>query len=109
MKGTYSMAETLKRLKMDIAEKGIPFFSEIDHPSSHPMQVSSCGPPRFSFSAIRRSARCSPPPTQQRDSTGLLVHEDKKGDVWAVYTDFGGSPGGMGSRIVTTPSAPLRE
>ena len=30
VKSVYPMAETLKRLKMDIAAKGIPFFSEID-------------------------------------------------------------------------------
>jgi uncharacterized protein (DUF302 family) len=30
VKSTYAMVETLKRLKMEIAEKGIPFFPEID-------------------------------------------------------------------------------
>ena len=59
IKSAYSMPETIKRIKKDVADKGIMFFNEIDQSSSRPMPVSPCARQRSSCSAIRRSERCS--------------------------------------------------
>jgi uncharacterized protein (DUF302 family) len=88
----YPIAETVARLKADIADKGIRFFSEIDQ------------------AALARDAGVDLPPsvllvfgnpplgtlflTANPDSgldwpVRLLVREDAEGQVWAAYTDFG--------------------
>jgi hypothetical protein len=43
VKSAYPIGETIERLKKDIADKGIKFFNEIDHPSSPQTRASSCG------------------------------------------------------------------
>ena len=59
VKSAYSKAETITRLKQDIAAKGIRFFDEIDRRSSPQTPVSRFVHRRCSSSAIRRLARCS--------------------------------------------------
>ena len=58
-KSAYDMPETIKRMKKDIADKGIMFFDEIDRRSLPPMPASSSCPRRCSCSATRRWVRCS--------------------------------------------------
>ena len=59
IKSAYSMPETIKRLKKDVADKGIMFFNEIDQSKLAADAASRCARPRFSSSAIPRSEHCS--------------------------------------------------
>jgi uncharacterized protein (DUF302 family) len=91
VKSAYGVDETITRLKADIAAKGIRFFAEIDQAKL----AEGAG------IALRRSTLLefgNPPLGTQfitaRAEAGLdwpvrlLVTQDDKGDVWAVYTDF---------------------
>ena len=59
IKSAYSMPEAIKRIKKDVADKGITFSTRSTSPSSRPMPVSPCARQCSSCSAIRRSERCS--------------------------------------------------
>ena len=92
VKSAYSMSETIERLKKDVAAKGIMFFGEIDQAalaakagiSIRPSTLLVFGNPPLGtlFIAARAEAGLDWP-------VRLLVQQDEKGDVWAVYTDFG--------------------
>ena len=91
MKSAYPIAETIERLKKDIADKGIKFFDEI-------------GQSRLAADAgikLRPSVLLifSNPPLGTQFITAnadagldwpvrLLVYENDKGKVWTAYTDF---------------------
>ena len=59
IKSAYSMPETIKRIKKDVADKGIMFLNRSINPSSRPMLVSHCVRRHLSCLAIRPSERCS--------------------------------------------------
>ena len=92
VKSAYPMAETVARLKQDVAAKGIRFFDEIDQsklaadagikvlPST--LLVFGNPPLGTQFSAARPEAGLDWP-------VRLLVQQNDRGEVWAVYTDFG--------------------
>ena len=92
VKSAYPMEETVARLKKDVAAKGIRFFQEVDQsklaaeagikvlPST--LLVFGNPPLGTQFIAARPEAGLDWP-------VRLLVQQDEKGDVWAVYTDFG--------------------
>lgn len=92
VKSAYSMEETVARLKKDVAAKGILFFQELNQsklaadagikllPST--LLVFGNPPLGTQFIAARPAAGLDWP-------VRLLVQQDEKGDVWAVYTDFG--------------------
>jgi uncharacterized protein (DUF302 family) len=92
VKSAYSMQETIVRLKQDVADKGIMFFSEVDQSALaakagiqiRPSTLLMFGNPPLGtqFIAARPEAGLDWP-------VRLLVQQDEKGDVWAVYTDFG--------------------
>jgi len=94
LKSIYPFAETIERLKKDIAAKGIRFFSEIDQtklaadagikldPST--LLVFGNPPLGTQFIAANPNAGLDWP-------VRLLVTQDGSGAVWAVYTDFAGS------------------
>jgi uncharacterized protein (DUF302 family) len=92
VKSVYSMTETIARLKGDVAAKGITFFSEVDQKALaekagiaiRPSTLLVFGNPPLGtqFIAARPAAGLDWP-------VRLLVQQDEKGDVWAVYTDFG--------------------
>src|ERR1700746_2785508 len=92
VKSAVPMQEAISRIKADIAAKGIKFFSEIDQsklaadagiklrPST---LVVSANPPRGTqFITSNPSSGLDWP-------VRLLLTQDDKGDVWAVWTDFG--------------------
>jgi uncharacterized protein (DUF302 family) len=91
VKSAYPLSETIARLKQDIAKKGIRFFSEIDQSglaanagvTLRPSTLLVFGNPPLGtlFLASNPNAGLDWP-------VRLLVHEDEKGDVWTVYTDF---------------------
>lgn len=95
IKSIYSADETITRLKKDIADKGIMFFSEID-------QSALAAKAGVALPAIKRSTLLvfGNPPLGTLFINGsaeagidwpvrLLVQEDTAGHVSATYTDFG--------------------
>jgi len=95
VKSAYSTDETIARLKKDIADKGIMFFTEID-------QAQLAAKAGVTLPAIKRSTLLifGNPPLgtlfiNGRPEAGidwpvrLLVQEDSAGNVSATYTDFG--------------------
>lgn len=91
VKSAYPMEETIARLKQDVAAKGIRFFQEVDQatlareagikvlPST--LLVFGNPPLGTQFLAAKPEAGLDWP-------VRLLVQQDQKGQVWAVYTDF---------------------
>jgi uncharacterized protein (DUF302 family) len=95
VKSAYPVDETIARLKKDIADKGIMFFTEVD-------QSKLAAGAGVQLKQVRRSTLLvfgNPPLGTQflnaRPEAGLdwpvrlLVQEDAQGNVWATYTDFG--------------------
>ena len=91
VKSAYSRAETIVRVKQDLAAKGIRFFDEIDQSklaadagiTVRPSTLLVFGNPPLGtlFIAANPLAGLDWP-------VRLLVFEDEKGDVWTAYTDF---------------------
>ena len=91
IKSAYSMPETIKRLKMDVAEKGITFFNEIDQSklaadagvTLRPSTLLVFGNPPLGTLFLT-----SNPDAGLDWPVRLLVYQDATGDIWVVYTDF---------------------
>jgi len=92
VKSAYSMSETIERLKKDIAQKGIKFFSEVDQSrlaadagiKIRPSTLLIFGNPPLGTLFI-----ASNPLAGLDWPVRVLIFEDEKGDVWTAYTDFG--------------------
>jgi uncharacterized protein (DUF302 family) len=91
VKSAYGFAETIERLKKDIALKGIMFFSEIDQQklaagagiSLHPSTLLVFGNPPLGTQFMTSNANAG-----LDWPVRLLVIQDQAGAVWTVYTDF---------------------
>jgi len=91
VKSAYDMTETLKRLKKDVADKGIKFFDEIDQSKLAadagvtllPSTLLVFGNPPLGTLFIT-----SDPDAGLDWPVRLLVYQDAKGNVWVAYTDF---------------------
>jgi len=91
VKSAYSISETIERLKKDIADKGIKFFSEIDQSKLaadagiklQPSVLLVFGNPPLGTQFIT-----SNPDAGLDWPVRLLVFENEKGEVFAAYTDF---------------------
>jgi len=92
VKSAVPMAETISRIKADIASKGIKFFSEIDQSKLaadagiklRPSTLLVFGNPPLGAQFITSN------PNAGLDwPVRLLLTQDDNGDVWAVWTDFG--------------------
>jgi len=91
IKSAYSMPETIKRLKEDVADKGIMFFDEIDQSklaadagvTLRPSTLLVFGNPPLGTLFLT-----SNPAAGLDWPVRLLVYQDDKGDVWVLYTDF---------------------
>src|SRR6516165_5584741 len=91
VKSAYPLAETVNRLKKDVADKGIMLFSEIDQSELAakagikllPSTLLVFGNPPLGIQFLT-----SNPASGLDWPVRLLVHQDANGDVWAVYTDF---------------------
>jgi uncharacterized protein (DUF302 family) len=91
MKSAYAMPETIKRIKKDVADKGIMFFDEIDQSklaadagvTLRPSTLLVFGNPPLGtlFLTSNPSAGLDWP-------VRVLVYQDDNGDVWVNYTDF---------------------
>jgi uncharacterized protein (DUF302 family) len=92
VKSVYPMAETIDRLKKDIAGKGIMFFSEVDQAKLaaganiklHPSTLLMFGNPPLGTQFMT-----SKPESGLDWPVRLLVFQDTAGAVWMAYTDFG--------------------
>jgi uncharacterized protein (DUF302 family) len=91
IKSAYSMPETIKRLKKDVADKGIMFFDEIDQSKLaadagirlRPSVLLIFGNPPLGTQFITANANAG-----LDWPVRLLVFENEKGEVWTAYTDF---------------------
>ncbi len=92
VKSAVPMAEAISRIKTDIAAKGIKFFDEIDQSKLaadagiklRPSTLLVFGNPPLGTQFITSN------PNAGLDwPVRLLLTQDDKGDVWAVWTDFG--------------------
>lgn len=91
VKSAYPIAETVARLKKDIADKGIKFFSEIDQAKLaadagirlKPSVLLIFGNPPLGTQFITANANAG-----LDWPVRLLVFENEKGEVWTAYTDF---------------------
>lgn len=91
VKSAYGFAETIERLKKDIAAKGIRFFGEVDQSKLaaeaniklDPSTLLMFGNPPLGtqFMTANPNAGLDWP-------VRLLVIQDNSGVVWTVYTDF---------------------
>ena len=91
VKSAYPMAETVAKLKADIAGKGIKFFDEID-------QAQLAGAAGIKLQPSTLLVFGNPPLGTQfitaKPDAGLdwpvrlLVFENEHGEVWLAYTDF---------------------
>lgn len=91
-KSAYSMTETIDRLKKDVAAKGITFFAEIDQTKLAADAGIKLGPSTlliFGNPALGSQFMTSNPQAGIDWPVRLLVIEDKNGQVWTVYNDFG--------------------
>jgi uncharacterized protein (DUF302 family) len=91
VKSAYSQAETISRLKEAVASKGIMFFSEIDQAKLAEKAGIKVAPSTllvFGNPPLGTQFLSSNPASGLDWPVRLLVHQDAKGDVWAVYTDF---------------------
>ena len=91
VESSYSMEETIERLKKDIVGKGIKFFSEIDQSKLaadagiklRPWVLLFFGNPPLGTQFIIANANAG-----LDWPVRLLVFQNDKGEVWAAYTDF---------------------
>jgi uncharacterized protein (DUF302 family) len=91
IKSAHSMPETIKRIKKDVADKGIMFFNEIDQSklaadagvTLRPSTLIVFGNPPLGTLFLT-----SNPAAGLDWPVRLLVYQDEKGDVWVLYTDF---------------------
>jgi len=91
VRSAYPMAETITRLKKDVADKGIRFFLEVDQSklaadagiTIRPSTLLVFGNPPLGTLFMKANALAG-----LDWPVRLLVFEDEKGVVWAAYTDF---------------------
>ena len=90
-KSAYGVAETVERLKKDIAAKGIVFFQEIDQAALaakagielRPSILLIFGNPPLGTQFITAN-----PQAGLDWPVRMLVYRDAQGTVWVAYTDF---------------------
>jgi uncharacterized protein (DUF302 family) len=91
VRSSYPMAETIARVKQDIAAKGITFFAEIDQATLagkagialHPSTLLIFGNPGLGSHFITADAAAG-----LDWPVRLLVYRNDKGEVWMAWTDF---------------------
>ena len=90
-KSASDMPETIKRMKKDIADKGIMFFDEIDQAKLAADAGVTLLPSTllvFGNPPLGTLFLTSDPDAGLDWPVRLLVYQDAKGDVWVAYTDF---------------------
>ena len=91
VQSAYPLAETVERLKKDIAHKGIKFFLEVDQAKLAAEAGIALRPSTlliFGNPPLGTQLMTSNPNSGLDWPVRLLVYEDAKGKVWTAYTDF---------------------
>jgi uncharacterized protein (DUF302 family) len=91
VKSAYPVAETIDRIKQDVARKGIMFFFAVDQAKLAGEAGIELRPSTllvFGNPALGSQFITSNPLAGIDWPVRLLVLEDEKGDVWAVNNDF---------------------
>ncbi|HSF22214.1 MAG TPA: DUF302 domain-containing protein [Burkholderiales bacterium] len=91
VKSAHSMEETIARLKKDIADKGITFFLQVEQSrlaAEAGIKVPSSTLLIFGNPPLGTQFLKAKPQAGIDWPVRLLVQQDEKGDVWAIYTDF---------------------
>ena len=91
VKSAYGFADTIERLRKDIAAKGIKFFSEIDQAKLAAEAGIKLNPSTllvFGNPPLGTQFMTSNPNAGLDWPVRLLVIQDNTGAVWTVYTDF---------------------
>ncbi len=92
IKSRYSMSETIERLKHDIADKKITFFTSIDQSSLAKEAGIALKPSTlliFGNPALGTQFITANPNAGLDWPVRLLVSQEADGEVWVAYTDFG--------------------
>jgi uncharacterized protein (DUF302 family) len=87
----YSLAETIARIKHDVAAKKIMFFSEIDQARLAAEAGIELAPSTllvFGNPALGSQFMTSNPDAGIDWPVRVLVTQDKSGQVWVLYNDF---------------------
>lgn len=90
-KSAYDMPETIKRMKKDIADKGIMFFQAVDQSKLAAAAGISLRPStllEFGNPPLGAQFLTSNPYSGLDWPVRVLVLQDEAGVVWAAYTDF---------------------
>ena len=101
-KSAYDMPETIKRMKKDIADKGIMFFDEIDQAKLAADAGVTLLPSTllvFGNPPLGTLFLTSDPDAGLDWPVRVLVYQDAKGDVWVAYTISPGSRAATASPI----------
>jgi uncharacterized protein (DUF302 family) len=91
LQSAYSMADTLARLKKDIADKHLMFFEEIDQAKLARDAGINLRPSKllvFGNPGLGTQFMTSNPQSGIDWPVRLLVYQNEKGEVWLVYNDF---------------------
>jgi uncharacterized protein (DUF302 family) len=91
VKSAYGVDETITRLKSDIEKKGIKFFLAVDQSqlgAEAGIAVNRSTLLIFGNPPLGIQFLTSNPNAGLDWPVRLLVSEDSKGQVWAIYTDF---------------------
>jgi uncharacterized protein (DUF302 family) len=91
VRSVYSLAETIARIKHDVATKKIMFFSEIDQAKLAADAGIKLGPSTlltFGNPALGSQFMTSNPDAGIDWPVRVLVTQDKAGQVWVLYNDF---------------------
>ena len=91
IKSAYSMPETIKRLKKDVADKGIMFFDEIDQQRLAANARIKIGPSVllvFGNPPLGTQFLEANPYSGLDWPVRMLVYRDAQGAVWVAWTDF---------------------
>jgi uncharacterized protein (DUF302 family) len=91
VKSVHPIGETIRRLKQDIKDKGIMFFSEIDQSklaADAGIKLSPSVLLVFGNPPLGTQFITSNPNAGLDWPVRLLVFENETGEVWTAYTDF---------------------
>jgi uncharacterized protein (DUF302 family) len=92
VKSAYTMEESIARVKADIAAKGITFFNEIDQSAlaaKSGITLRRSTLLEFGNPALGTQFITGNPDAGLDWPVRLLFTQDDKGQVWAVWSDFG--------------------
>jgi uncharacterized protein (DUF302 family) len=92
VRSAYPLSETVERIKQDVSAKGIMFFFAVEQSKLAGEAGINLRPSTllvFGNPGLGAQFMTSNPLAGIDWPVRLLVVEDERGDVWAVYNDFG--------------------